>query len=387
MQRQGVDEQWAGPGWPILPPSMAIARRAGVRTVLWSNSAARWYVGAALADIWLIAIAVNIAQEDSGPAPAWGIALVVLFGIAFAIAAPLCWALPRGTRLFVPTGLFLLSLTLVPWLAWGVSGLWTYVGVIIGMAVLSWGQTWWLIFGLAALGAVFEFMGNGWSEGLFYGPVIILSISMMMASFARVLASMNQLTATQREMERLAAEQERSRVARDMHDILGHSLTVITVKAELARRLMDVDPERARREIGEVEDLSRVALADVRSTVAGFRGVNLVAELAAARSALSSAGITADLPSTTDAVPPERRELAAWVVREGVTNVIRHSGAHLCRVRLDADAIEVADDGIGVASQVPGTGLTGLRERAEAVGARLSMTTSELGGLSLMVRT
>ena len=113
----------------------------------------------------------------------------------------------------------------------------------------------------------------------------------MMAAFGRVITSMNQLRATQHELARLAVDRERERVARDMHDILGHSLTVITVKAELAGRLVDTDPEAASREIADVEDLARGALADVRSTVSGYRGISLGSEIASARTALAYAGI------------------------------------------------------------------------------------------------
>ena len=225
----------------------------------------------------------------------------------------------------------------------------------------------------------------------------------MMAAFARNIAAMNELRATRDRMAVLAVERERTRVARDIHDILGHSLTVITVKAELAGRLVDADPTRARAEIADVEQLARGALADVRSTVGGYRGVSIAGELAAARAALEAAGVSPDLPGTTDAVPPERRELAGWVVREGVTNVVRHAQASVCRVRVGTDEITIDDDGVGIVrgGAVDGTvfggsgsgsgsgsghGLAGLRERVEAAGGRLSVGRSDLGGLRLRVR-
>ena len=134
------------------------------------------------------------------------------------------------------------------------------------------------------------------------------------------------------ENARLAVEEERNRMARDLHDILGHSLTVITVKAELAGRLMDADPDRARAEVADLERLSRDALVDVRRAVEGFRELTLPGELARAREALRSAGIEADLPGSAEDVPSDMREVFAWAVREGVTNVIRHSGATRCTV-------------------------------------------------------
>jgi len=194
------------------------------------------------------------------------------------------------------------------------------------------------------------------------------------------------LVRAREENARLAVVDERNRFARDLHDILGHSLTVITVKAELANRLLDVDPERARRELGDLERLSRDALVDVRRAVEGYRDLTLPGELARAREALRAADIEADLPNSTDEVPTELRELFAWTVREGVTNVIRHSRASRCSIRLTADHVEVCDDGSGPHSDAaPGHGLDGLRERAASLGAVLVARTLEPRGFALQV--
>lgn len=122
------------------------------------------------------------------------------------------------------------------------------------------------------------------------------------------------------ENARLAVEEERGRLARDIHDILGHSLTVITVKAELAGRLLDVDVERARGEIASLEALAREALADVRGAVVGVRDISLAGELARAKAALAAAGIDSTIPNAVDDVDPSLKELFAWTVRESVTN-------------------------------------------------------------------
>ena len=181
----------------------------------------------------------------------------------------------------------------------------------------------------------------------------------MAAVTGGMIASQRQraLAEAREENARLAVQDERNRMARDVHDILGHSLTVITVKAELAARLMEVSPERAKVEVADLERLARDALADVRQAVAGFREMSLPAELARARSSLAAAGIEADLPTAADAVPSHLRELCAWTLREGVTNVIRHSEATTCRVTLDERGITIADDGVGhagPASRAPG---------------------------------
>ncbi|NYJ74268.1 sensor histidine kinase [Allobranchiibius huperziae] len=194
----------------------------------------------------------------------------------------------------------------------------------------------------------------------------------------------NQLEASRRENSRLAVDEERNRMARDLHDILGHSLTVITVKAELAGKLIDVDPERARAEVADLERLSRDALADVRRTVTGFREVTLSGELARAREALRAAGIRADLPTATDGVPSDLREVFAWTVREGVTNVIRHSGARSCTIEVGDRAVTVRDDGVGTAAAgCSGHGIIGLRERALAAGTRLVTESVQPHGFAL----
>jgi two-component system sensor histidine kinase DesK len=224
-----------------------------------------------------------------------------------------------------------------------------------------------------------------------------LSFAICVAGFATwgITQLMNRnvdLLMAREENARLAVEEERNRMARDLHDILGHSLTVITVKAELAGRLMDADPARARAEVADLERLSRDALMDVRRAVEGFRELTLPGELARARESLRAAGIEADLPGSAEVVPSDMREVFAWAVREGVTNVIRHSGATRCTVRLTAERVEVLDNGGGASlGAVPhhhgGHGLAGLRERATASGATLRTRAVEPQGFSMAIVT
>lgn len=209
-----------------------------------------------------------------------------------------------------------------------------------------------------------------------------VSFAVLLAAFASFgvtrLAERNaDLVAAQEEIHRLAVAQERERAARDLHDILGHSLTIIAVKAELAGRLLEVDPSRAAGEVADLERLAREALGDVRRTVGAYREVTLATELASARSALAAAGVAADLPTAIGDVPPARSELFGWAVREGVTNVVRHSGARRCTIRIGRDRIEVIDDGRGPTPEAGpeggGHGLRGLRERAERMGGQLTV--------------
>jgi two-component system sensor histidine kinase DesK len=183
----------------------------------------------------------------------------------------------------------------------------------------------------------------------------------------------NRLIQAQNELADLAVADERSRIAGDLHDILGHSLTVVAVKAELAQRLLDVDLDRARAELADLESLARDALADVRATALNMRGISLPGEIAAAKAALAAANVKAELPGAADDVPTRNRELFAWTIREAVTNIVRHSRARHAEVRLRPDSVEIVDDGQGC--PVPagtGQGLAGLRRRADELGAHLS---------------
>ncbi|MET0447815.1 MAG: sensor histidine kinase [Aeromicrobium sp.] len=209
---------------------------------------------------------------------------------------------------------------------------------------------------------------DGWSAHGNNFAVLLAAAAVF--SFRLAWQRQARLVRAERDLSELAVEEERARIARDLHDILGHSLTVISVKAELAERLLDVDPVRARAELGDLQRLSRDALADVRSTAQGIRGISLPGEIASARMALESAGIDPVLPTVADDVPSRWRELFAWTLREGVTNVIRHSEASTCEVQLDAGSIRVTDDGRGPCpDDGTGHGLDGLRQRAALAGA------------------
>ncbi|MEU4523000.1 sensor histidine kinase [Amycolatopsis sp. NPDC024027] len=216
-----------------------------------------------------------------------------------------------------------------------------------------------------------------------YGDLITVgSVTMAMFFMSSLVRAVRRLQQANEEIATLAVANERERLARDLHDLLGHSLTTITVKAGLARRVLETagDIPRAVEEIREVESLTRSALSDVRATVSANREVSLSAELVGARAALRAAEIDADLPHAVDNVRPEFQPTFGYVLREAVTNVLRHSGAKRVRVRLGDSWLEIEDDGTAT-DVVAGNGLRGLSERLAAVGGALRTSVRAGGGL------
>ncbi|KOG08615.1 sensor histidine kinase [Streptomyces viridochromogenes] len=180
----------------------------------------------------------------------------------------------------------------------------------------------------------------------------------------------------------LAANEERLRLARDLHDLLGHSLSLITLKSELAGRMLPDHPDKAARQVADIEQVSRQALVDVREAVTGYRRPRLAAELAGAKVALTAAGVAAALPVAEPdltGIAEDSETALAWALREAITNVVRHSGAGRCTVELlrrqtlDGPVLElsVEDNGSGEKGDGPGNGLTGLTERLEKAGGTL----------------
>jgi two-component system, NarL family, sensor histidine kinase DesK len=180
------------------------------------------------------------------------------------------------------------------------------------------------------------------------------------------------------EIEHLAKVAERERIARDLHDVLGHTLSVIILKSELAGKLIERDPERAKAEIGDVERTSREALAEVRNTIRGYRGQSLEAEIKHAQTTLETAGVSVKAETQQVPLSPAQESVVALVVREAVTNVVRHAAARKCLLRLapvnGSCLLEISDDGRG-GDSAEGNGLRGMRERVEALGGTLERQT------------
>ncbi len=199
------------------------------------------------------------------------------------------------------------------------------------------------------------------------------------------------LNQAEQRVSTLAVAAERERIGQDLHDILGHSLTAISVKSGLAAKLAERDPMAARAQIAEVERIAREALTDVRATASGLQEVRLAGEIASARSVLMAAGIEAQTPSALPQLTDERSQLFGYAVREAVTNVVRHSEATSCTIVADESQLTVIDDGIGQAASgkrpaAGGNGLAGLRRRVTEAGGRLSVEPGNHSGTVIWIQ-
>ena len=311
--------------------------------------------------------AATIHTYSTGAAAVAGYVLVAVFcgcyvGAMLSVAR-VAW-MPFWILLAVMTGLFVAELWFAQITAFFLCA------VVVSLAVLplrGWVAP--LVIEAAAACIAVPLVTPGWRDGPGWTEaVMVVFTALIWYAFSEIARTNQTLLEARAEVARLASETERNRIARDLHDLVGHSLTAITVKSNLARQLAAQESSPALQEITEVEQLSRQALADVRAAVSGYREVTLAGELARARELLRAAGIAADIPTATEPADSVRQELFGWSVREGVTNVVRHAHASRCTITVTPTAVEITDDGASSAA-AQGNGITGLRERASAVGA------------------
>jgi two-component system, NarL family, sensor histidine kinase DesK len=249
------------------------------------------------------------------------------------------------------------------------------------------------IVGLAAVASAI-----GFTTGLVFLALPTAAVGLWAIAFAGQVAAVAALRAAREELARRAVAEERLRFARDLHDLLGHSLSLITLKSELAGRLLPGAPERAAKEIREAEEAARRALREVREAVSGYRQPTLGEELIGARDMLQAAGIACRIENGAGRLPKPVDAVLAWAVREGATNVVRHSRARHCTVRIGrgegAVCAEIEDDGLarppageGSGRSTDGSGLSGLAERVASIaGAELEAGPLPEGGFRLRVR-
>jgi len=246
------------------------------------------------------------------------------------------------------------------------------VRTMVGMEVL-----------LLALGPLF--LDNNWpvwASGVLFGGITGFA-GLMQADVER---KNRELALAHEEVRALATTAERERISRDLHDLLGHTLTLVAVKAELAARLVSRDAEAAEREMQSVATAAREALAEVRTAVVGMKGASLTTELERARTALAAANVQAEITAAEIEGHPGQEAVLAMALREAVTNVIRHADATRCQIRLApspvALTLSIVDDGKG-GGFVEGSGLKGMRARLSAIGGDLDIV-SDKGGTRLV---
>jgi two-component system, NarL family, sensor histidine kinase DesK len=251
------------------------------------------------------------------------------------------------------------------------------------------------VVGLTVITVVLAVVLGADADAVYSIGLTCFAVGFMSVGIRRIIEVNRELHAAREDRARLAVAEERDRFARDLHDLLGHSLSVIALKSEVGQRLAGSDPARAAEELREIEAVAREALREVREAVGGYRRPTLATEVAGARDALTDAGIDVDASIRAEGLRPDVEAVLAWAVREGATNVLRHSGARHCTIEVGIDGhdgtavVSVVDDGLGAGgAQQPGTGpggagLLGLAERATAVGGHLESGPRRDGGFAL----
>ncbi|MFI1012710.1 sensor histidine kinase [Streptomyces sp. NPDC020965] len=335
----------------------------------------------------------NLLRGDTPNPWVGGIGLLVFNSLYITLVFR---AFDQKAREAPATNWLLLALTAVTFaLAARYGGAWLLFLPLLGLATGAVLRGRWVPAALLALtlaAGVVAGLRDVWSAiGIAYGTFIS---GMVTAAILALSETVSELRETRQELARTAVEKERLRFSRDLHDLLGHTLSVIVVKSEAARRLAQRDVDAALAQIADIEAVGRQALTEIREAVTGYREGSLATDLDRARSALTAAGIEPVVRQSGPPLEPGTAALLGWVVREAVTNAVRHSGATTCEITLHGTAerarLTIVDDGIGTAAgespepdaprRVGGTGLTGLTERLAAAGGSLTAGPTSRGG-------
>jgi two-component system, NarL family, sensor histidine kinase DesK len=379
VRAPATDPAGAAPGLDELVAASGISLR------LWRLYAQAWLI--CLLFPILALLRLHLAPVDL---------LLVLGGLALFVASYswVMWSHPLHSvrRPPAPVRRALLVLTgltvLVLWfsVAYDSAFLWLLVGVSAIAGVMLPVRS--AFVAVMALTLLTFFVGVGIGGGIAVSdwllilPLVLLvrGLGLDMIGMTRLASALQEVHSARSELARLAVIEERLRLARDLHDLLGHTLSLITLKSELAGRLIETEPARAVQEIHEVERVARQTLREVREAVAGYRQPQLMNELDGARQLLEAAGIACQITHTAGALPPATDAVLAWTVREGVTNVVRHSRARHCTICVTCEAgtvhAEIIDDGgqrteANATQHDIGSGLAGLTERVRAAGGQI----------------
>lgn len=343
-----------------------------------------------MAVVWMVFLAYPVfALTRSSAAPVWiivGWASLVLFAVVYVVgfmrgfrSGRVPGDTPPMSQYVVLAILIALVLASVP--ATGASAL-SFLPFLMSYASYGLSRVaHWVVSSAAVLItlACVLFLPDGINNsGILMIVVLLFAVNSISTWLIRRAAEADVLS------RELATSEGREAVARDVHDLIGHSLTVINLKAQLAGRLMDTDPEAARGELRQISELATEAIAGVRRTVAGARASSLDDQLATVSETLRSAGIAVTITGEPSVLSPAQGLTASWILREATTNILRHAEARAVTIQLLPGTIIVSDDGRGLTSG-EGSGIRGMRERAAAAGAKIVMGTSTAGGARVEV--
>jgi two-component system sensor histidine kinase DesK len=330
-----------------------------------------------------------------------GVTIIVAFSVLYLVLVP-NW--PMSSRYTLPGLAVLALLATADCVFYGGTGavaLWIFMSSASGLLVASrpWAAR--AVAGCIACFVIFSATTHISTTSFLGNLLTVVFIGFAMIGLRKQFELTAELTMARDQVAQLAASEERLRLARDMHDLTGQSLSIITLKSELAARLLgrlpgSAERDRVQDEIEQVAAVSRQTLRDIREAISGYRRPTLAVEVITARTALASAGIAArdeaDLTVLSGTFDPDAEAALAWCLREAVTNVVRHSGAENCWISLTRRSgtmsLAVRDDGTGLAGTASprertGSGLHGMSERLSAVGGTLELRPDLRPGFSL----
>ena len=388
----GNGEQW--------PDEMVVA--SGISLRLWRLYAQAWLICLVFPLLALLQLRLPLAEL-----------VLVLIGLAVFVTSytRVMWSHPvhsvrsRTTQAWHAVLLLIGLTTLVLWLSvsYASAFLWLFVGVsAIAGVTFSLRSAFTVVIVLTLVTLCVSILLSGSitaADWLHILPLVLLvrGLGLDMIGITRLSSALREVHAARSERARMAVAEERLRLARDLHDLLGHTLSMIILKSELAGRFIEQEPSQAAQEIREIEQVARQSLREVRVAVAGYRQPQLASELDGAHQLLEAAGIEYHIEQTAAALPPAADAVLAWTVREGVTNVIRHAQAQHCTIRVTdgqghvrAEIINDGDHKHQHANTVDetGSGLAGLTERVHAYGGVIEagpLHTAATGGFRLLV--
>ncbi|HVT97869.1 MAG TPA: sensor histidine kinase [Acidobacteriaceae bacterium] len=335
--------------------------------------------------IWLVYSVFFIFDPIQQHSTKVWVEFAIAYGIFLAIYCGLVFSRSHRTQYWLLVGMGLLAMAYYPFNG-GSCGMFIYVAAFVPFIAES------ILVSVGTLiAATLTMAGEGyylhispWSWGICSFFAVAVGAGNLLA--AQRMRANKKLGLAHEQIAHLAKLAERERIARDLHDVLGHTLSVVVLKSELAGKLMQRDPERARHEIGEVEQIARKALSEVREAIRGYRSEGLAAEIARAKKTLDAAGVTLECGVKPPQLAPAEETVLSLIVREAVTNIVRHAQASHCRLEFASNgfgtALTVEDDGRGGVRE-EGNGLRGMRERVESLGGKLRIDSGQ--GTRLLV--